>query len=288
MTTNEKSTHDDDKCRPEIKVFFGHTEEGFPAAQVKDTIFALLPNYHRTFTVASCSRLRGPVEQWKRSDFYSYGPTLANEDAFRAYVTEYAEHLREVSTLSRRELSPGTSTPWGVADRAIQYAEGIIRYATPDHGGFYVHAEDNAKIHPLLQLTSGWYEEDCKWAAVAQAFPTLFTDYEKRHADETILHWYPDAWMAIHQQALNPGESHVHDRRQFERDHASHWIVISALTFKHPPGMVRCLATRGGNRQSKDVRYYLIPNQEYNPGQFGFVIDEAKYTPCGNDIWPRT
>jgi len=79
----------------------------------------------------------------------------------------------------------------------------------------------------------------------------------------------------------------MHDRRQFEREHVSHWIVITALSLKYPPGMVACLATRGGNRQSKEVRHYLIPSREYDPGRFGFVIDETKYTPCGDDIWPR-
>ena len=66
----------------------------------------------------------------------------------------------------------------------------------------------------------GWYEEDCAWAAVAQAFPELFTEYEWRCADRTIRDWYPDAWEAIHGRPLRPGESHEKDRRNFERDHA--------------------------------------------------------------------
>ena len=288
MTTNPDSLPGEDQRTQDVTVSFGHTEEGFLAALVNGTTFALLPNKGPGFTVASCSRLRGPIESWKRSDFYSYGRTLADAEEFRAYVNEYAEHLRQLRTLNRKTLCPGNLTPWGNADQATQYAEGIISYSTPSHGGIHVQPKDNEKIHPILQRSSGWYEEDCEWAAVAQAFPALFTDYEKRHADETILHWYPDAWMAIHQKTLNPGESHVHDRRQFERDHASDWIVISALTFKHPPGMVRCLATRGGNQQSKEVRYYLIPSHEYDPGRFGLVIDETRYTPCGDDIWPHT
>lgn len=53
----------------------------------------------------------------------------------------------------------------------------------------------------------GWYEEDCHWAAVAQAFPELFTDFEIASAEKTIRDWYPDAWEAIHGRVLEPGQS---------------------------------------------------------------------------------
>ena len=65
---------------------------------------------------------------------------------------------------------------------------------TPSHGGFHLDPDRNAHIHPLLRSADGFYEEDCCWAAVAQAFPDLFTDFEKRCAEETIRHWYPEAW----------------------------------------------------------------------------------------------
>ena len=86
-----------------------------------------------------------------------------------------------------------------------------------------------------------------------------------------------DAWEAIHFRALQPGESHQKDRREFERDHALRWVVISAIRSGHHPGMTECVATLGGNRRAAEQRRYLVPSDEYDPGRLGFVIDEARH-----------
>ena len=87
----------------------------------------------------------------------------------------------------------------------------------------------------------------------------------------------PDAWEAIHGRSLKPGESHEKDRRAFERDHASDWIVISAIRSDQHSGMTECVATLGGDRNARETRRYLVPSDEYHVGRFGFVIDEARH-----------
>jgi hypothetical protein len=134
----------------------------------------------------------------------------------------------------------------GTSQCATVYADGVVSHSTAGHGGFHLDAAHNAKVHPALRARGGWYEEDCAWAAVAQALPELFTDYERRCADQTIRDGYPDVWETIHGRPLLPGESHEKDRQAFERDHASDWIVISAIRSDHHRGMTECVATLGG------------------------------------------
>lgn len=42
-------------------------------------------------------------------------------------------------------------TPWGVADYAREYAEGIVFYGTPSHGGFKLSAQRLARMHPATR-----------------------------------------------------------------------------------------------------------------------------------------
>ncbi len=217
------------------------------------------------------------MEEWSRGDFYGHGGELADEAAFRASVHENAEHQRERAALGRREIRTGANTPWGASQCATVYADGVVSHSTAGHGGFHLDAAHNAKVHPALRARGGWYEEDCAWAAVAQALPELFTDYERRCADRTIRDWYPDAWETIHGRPLLPGESHEKDRQAFERDHASDWIVISAIRSDHHRGMTECVATLGGDRRAAEQRRYLVPSDEYHVGRFGFVINVARH-----------
>jgi hypothetical protein len=66
-------------------------------------------------------------------------------------------------------------------------------------------------------------------------------------------------------------------RRIGARDHSSDWVVISAIRSDQDPGMTECVATLGGNRRGPEQRRYLVPSDEYDPGRFGFVIDEARH-----------
>ncbi len=256
MSTSSDSISTHNQTPAPTGVAFARTDEGLLVAKVGDNAFAMAPGPNGRFFLASAWRLRGPMEEWKRSDFYGHGGDLEDETAFRTRVAENVEHQRQCAALTRRGIASRASTPWGASQHAAIYVDGVICYSTASHGGFHLDAGHNAKVYPALRARGGWYEEDCAWAAVAQAFPELFTDYERRCADRTIRDWYPDAWEAIHEKRLEPGEPHEKDRRTFLRDHASDWIV---------------------DRAAPEQRRYLVPSDQYHVGRFGFVIDEARH-----------
>ena len=174
-------------------------------------------------------------------------------------------------------------TPWGVADYEKVYAEGIVFYGTPSHGGFKLDATRNAAVHPALRERDGFYEEDCAWAKVAFTFPEAFSEKDREAAIRTLKDWYPDEYETVTGVILAPGESHVKDERLFLERHAKDWVVISAISSDQHPGMVACIATIGGRRgeggrPDPAERRYLVPAEEYDQrGQFGFVIDPARH-----------
>lgn len=130
-----------------------------------------------------------------------------------------------------------------------------------------------------LWLDQSSYKEDDAWAIVALTFPELFTGYERKLADRTIRDKWPDEWEAIHGRPLQPGESTGKDRRDFERRHVDDWIVASAITSSHQPGMVEVVAVLGASQGKHfQERRFLVPTAEYQArGAFGFVIDEGRH-----------
>ena len=176
-----------------------------------------------------------------------------------------------------------TYTPWGKADYEKVYAEGIVFYGTPSHGGFKLDRERNAKVHPALRERDGFYEEDCAWAKVAFTFPEVFSEKDREAAIRTLKEWYPDEYETVAGVILAPGESHVKDEQLFLERHANDWIVISAIRSDQHPGMVECIATIGGRRghwgkPDSTERRYLVPDAEYDRrGKFGFVIDPTHH-----------
>jgi len=177
-------------------------------------------------------------------------------------------------------------TPWGVADYAREYAEGIVFYGTPSHGGFKLDRERNAKVHPALRERDGFYEEDCAWAKVAFTFPNVFSEKDREAAIRTLKDWCPDEYEAVTGETLAPGDSHIKDQRLFHECHAQDWVVISAIRSDQHPGMVECIATLGGKRgewgkSDREKRRYLVPDAEYNRrGKFGFIIDPIRHEHC--------
>lgn len=63
-------------------VTFARTAEGLLVAKVGDNAFAMLPGSDGRFFLASAWRLHRPMDEWKRSDFYSHGGDLEDETAF--------------------------------------------------------------------------------------------------------------------------------------------------------------------------------------------------------------
>jgi hypothetical protein len=62
-----------DRLRP----IFSVTADGFLAAQVRDTAFAMLPAREGGFFTATAWRISRPITEWKRSDFYKRRPSAA-------------------------------------------------------------------------------------------------------------------------------------------------------------------------------------------------------------------
>jgi hypothetical protein len=259
-------------------VSFGLSADGLLVALVGDTAFAMAPARDGRHYLATGWRIRRPMDEWKRDDFYGHSGELSDEAAFRARVLENAEHQRERRMLGRVEEHSRAHTPWGASQGATVYAEGVTAHSTAGHGGFKLSAERNRKVHPMLRSADGWYEEDAAWAIVAITFLHLFTAFERRCAERTIKDSWPDAWEAIFGTILQPGESHEKDRRAFEREHADHWVVVSATMSNHEPGFVEVVATLGGKRgPGTEERRFLVPSDEYSIGRFGFVIDEVHH-----------
>jgi hypothetical protein len=263
----------------EAPIEYGRSSEGWLVARVAETAFAMVPARNGGYYLATGWRLSRPMNAWTRADFYGHAGELADEAAFRAKVIENAEHQREKKALRRNDIFSRAHTPWGASQGATVYADGVTSHSTASHGGFHLSAERNRKVHPMLRVRGGWYEEDSAWAIVAITFPHLFTSFERRSAERTLKDGWPDAWEAITGTVLHPGESYEKDRREFERRHAGDWVVISAITSRSYAGMVEVVTTLGGNRNANVFqRRFLVPSVEYNVGRFGFVIDPARHT----------
>ena len=257
---------------------FGQSADGLTVARIGDAAYAMIPKREGGYFLGSGWRLSKPFAEWKRSDFYGHSGDIFDEAAFRGFVQEQAEHQAEKATLGRREFRAHASTPWGPSQGAVRYGEGVVFHSTSGHGGFLLSAERNANVHPILRDAGGWYEEDAAWAAVATAWPDLFTALERRQAEETLRHSWPDAWEAIHGRKLRPGESRTRDAEAFARLHVNDWVVISAIYSDHHPGFTEVVATPGGRRDQKaEERRFLVPSAEYKVGSFGFVVDEARH-----------
>ena len=125
------------------------------------------------------------MEQWTRSDFYSMAASSTTRTPSGPASARMPNISNSVPRSARREIRSGANDALGSSQGATIYADGVVCHSTAGHGGFHLDAAHNAKVHPALRAADGWYEEDCAWAAVAQAFPSFFTDYEQRCADRT-------------------------------------------------------------------------------------------------------
>ena len=274
MTSDQKGPD----LTPGPKVRFAISVEGFPVAQFDATAFAMLPGHAETYFLEHAWRIRRPLDELLRKDFYGHGGVLADQEAFRAKVLEQAEHIRERQALGRHEIRSHANTPWGPSQGATVFAEGVVCHSTAGHGGFHLATDRNAKVDRRLRRSGGWYEEDAEWAIVALTFPHLFTSFERRCAEQTVKDSWPDAWEAIFATVLAPGQSHEKDRRAFHARHAGDWIVISAIKSEHHSRHVEVIATLGGHRdRGADQRRFLVPSGEYEIGRFGFVVDPDRH-----------
>ena len=123
----------------------------------------------------------------------------------------------------------GTTTPWGRAQYGYKYGPGVNSYGCAGHGGFKVAAGKLKKMHPALAAVGGddgWFEEDCDWAAVAVAFPEMFTQKDVDYALESLIRWNPDAYEGFSGVTLEQGESPVKDERVWKEAHHNSFIAV--------------------------------------------------------------
>ncbi|WP_156468035.1 hypothetical protein [Rhizobium sp. Leaf371] len=226
--------------------------------------------------------LKRPIEDWTIADFHDQRTDPVDEAEFSRLVEEWSRHVAQLTALARRTIADSASTPWGLSQHAVLYADGIVVHSTASHGGFALSLDRNRLVPSLLRAEDGFYEEDCAWVAVAIAYPDLFTDFERRHADDILRHVYPQAWEDAHAKVLQPGQSRAKDRSDFDRDNVDRWVVISAIQSHHHPGFVECIAMLGGRRSSgvrapaDEERRYLVDEAFYDIGAFGYVVDESR------------
>jgi len=267
-----------------IHAVYGRTADDHLAALIGDVAYLAVP-VREGLRIANAWRFDRPIPEWKRADFYGAVGVVPDEAGFRAHVEEQVQHQREKHALRRiPESGNGRWTPWEWSQGAEVYAEGVVFHSTASHGGFWLDELRNAAMPAVLRVDSGWYEEDCEWAKVAFGFPDLFTAYERRLAEKTLRDTFPECWEAIHGRTLAPGESFSNDRCLFEEAHAQDWIVISAIRSETRPGIVECIAARGGKRERGPFRRFLVPKAEYRAGPHGFVIDEARHEPLEHPV----
>lgn len=257
-------------------VQFHRTAGGHLAARLDGYCMMAVPDKAGFAVLGAYSIDRAP-EAWTRGDFYILGKTVESEDAFIAHAHELAQDNIDRAALHRTEVTFLGDTPWGPAQVSTRYGEGVVFHSTAGHGGFDLDESARAMVDPRWGVTGRFFEEDADWAIVAVTFPDLFTIYERKCADRSLRNWHPDGYEAVTGIELKPGESWVKDETRFRTLHARDWIVISAVTSEHQPGFVECVATRGARRGNAPERRFLVPSDEYRPGPFGFVIDEARH-----------
>jgi hypothetical protein len=178
-------------------------------------------------------------------------------------------------------------TPWGTSQRQKKIASGITFYETARHGGFKVSPEKTQEMPPCLRNKDGWYEEDCEWAKVALSFKDLFTEPELVAAKELLCNYNPDAYETFYNEVIPEGKSRIKDQRIFDEVNKDNLVVVSAMTDSKREGMVRCWATKGGDRElirTESERIFLIPEEEYRSrGNMSYVIeDETKFEEITN------
>jgi hypothetical protein len=178
------------------------------------------------------------------------------------------------------------TSPWGKVHDRREIAPGITFVSTASHGGIHLSAERQATMREKNLPVQKWYEEDCEYSLVVLGFPQFFPDVVQ-HANESVKNWFPDEYAKHTGKPVPVEESMKLQERAFAEQHEDDYVVISASSHHKdcPEGMVLCLATKGGSRVRYETTHaYLVPKSEYNPGRFGFVIDENKHERTYNNI----
>jgi hypothetical protein len=186
-----------------------------------------------------------------------------------------------------------SNTPWGPALGLRWLSDDVCYAATSTHGGFFVSAAKNENVPAYLRIQSGWYEHDSEWARIGVVFTDLFKPEDVKFAQQILMQWEPDLYEKFTCRLIQPGESLMKDRSEFERVHANDFIGVAAFGdwFANvPKDMVLVAAAKGGRDKHGAIkgeeRYYLVPSAEYTVRSlYGFVITASHHQTDPN-IYP--
>jgi hypothetical protein len=285
-------------------VQYEKTADGHLAARVAHLVIALIPMKDRSQRTLTAYPARPPAE-CVLSDFSNCGFNGFDEASFRQEVEEFAEHQQELKALGRRELARNEvrsiHNPWGTADHGKELAPGVVTLSTPGHGGFVLSPEMNAVIDPAWRSggedSIGFYEEHQMWAIVAHTFPDLFTGFERRCAERTLMQGMPDEWERLTSETIEPGASLERDRQIFALKTANEIVACSASRSKTDPSKMIVSACVGGldrrGRWNGPRTLYLVDADEYRTRQKSnrfqiALIDLSKDVQVDSDEQPET
>lgn len=195
-------------------------------------------------------------------------------------------------------------TPWGAPQSTHVIDEGIVRYSTASHGGYWLSASRIAEMPDGLRPTAhldgdggAWFEEDLESAIVTLAFPHHFDSEAQVSARKLVIDWMPEIWEAWTGERLSPEASYTRRRDAFLEQHRNEQLVLSAVGSwdkRVPEGVVGLIATLGGRspcgEHAGTETYWLVPEREYHdafetPGHMGyFIIDQARHQPWSRDV----
>jgi len=184
-------------------------------------------------------------------------------------------------------------TPWGNSDYEEECGNGIKFYGTPSHGGYKIPAKLNKLIPSYMRKTNGWYEEDCEWSIPVIVLGKYFNDYTYAksygNAVNTFKNWFWEAYEAYFHIELREGESYSKDEHIWREKHKNDLIVVAASR-ELDSDLVECHVVRGGrdergNYASNERYIYLVPEDEYEVGRFGFVIEDPQKYICVKKGW---
>ena len=154
---------------------------------------------------------------------------------------------------------------------------------TPSHGYLHLSPTELKRIPEFARRPS--YEEDCEYTIAVVALPEIVsqksygispekTGEHIQNARRVCRDWYPDIYAQLTGETVTPANSRKLAKRKFHEDHAGDYVVICALgdhSHKYK-GFVLCEGAKGGDHRSPDHKNFLVENDEYIIGLFGYVI----------------
>lgn len=169
--------------------------------------------------------------------------------------------------------------------------------STPGHAWLILNNSEIERMPACARRPE--YEEDVEWSIAILGLPELAKDERifqgepeevLRHAHQVCRDYYPDMYEKLTGEKATPENSLKRRENAFDEEHFKDLIVICAFgDWKEgvPEGCVLGYATVGGNRKTKDGKYFLIEKGKYDRRlPFGYVIttDDLEVVEQGN-IW---